>query len=79
MAKKIDAYEDCYGRVHRTRSEAEKAEIEVAVGHLVGCEKNHLLNVMSGHSTSEVTRRALRLLADRLPPLCSPVSEEKAA
>jgi hypothetical protein len=75
MVTKVDAYQDCYGGFHKTKEEAEKAEITVAVDHMASLEKNHLMNVMTGHSTSEQTRNAIRLLADRLPPLCSPAPE----
>jgi hypothetical protein len=78
MAKKVDAYEDCYGGFHKTLHAAELAEIKVALDHIRSSDRDHLLKVMTGQSTSEVTRRAIALLAERLPPLCSPV-EEKAA
>lgn len=76
MATKITAYLSADGKIYETQSEAEKAELNSAVEYLAEIDKDHLMSVVTGHSTNQKTRDAILLIASRLPALCLPIEDE---
>ncbi len=72
MATRVTAYRGEDGKLYESQSDAEKAELKAAVEHLASMEKSHVMNVVFGHSHCEATRKAIQLIANRLPPLCEP-------
>lgn len=69
MVEKIQAYRSSTGAIFTTEEEARMDEIREAAERLAGVEKNHLINVASGRSTCDSTRKALLRLARELREL----------
>lgn len=76
MVYQTSAYKSSTGKLFATADEAEADEIRSAADALAGVEKNHLINVATGHSTCETTRQAICRLAEAIKsrPIAMPQS-----
>ncbi len=72
MVKTIQAYRSSTGAIFETIDAADKDEIRNAADTLAGAEKNHLINIATGLSTSESTREAILRLAQAIKELPVP-------